>query len=209
MSTETLILTFGEGAKPREPRDRYVEPPEAVEALLRVEKFDGPIWDPAAGTRSLAGVLIRHGYKVLATDANDPRDARLDFLKLGALEHRGRFNIVSNPPYRRPILDRFMLRALALATGKVALFLQLRMLEGAERHRTIYGPHPPSRVWVFIDRIGMDKGGTGAWYRFRHDPAHVGGVGPADRSRAQARARLDQLSMIATGRVEPAEVLGR
>ena len=167
MSTETLLLAYGEGAKPRERRDRYVEPPEAVEALCRVERFDGPVWDPAAGTRSLAGVLIRHGYEVLATDANDPGEARLDFLKLAALEHRGRYNIVSNPPYRRPFLDRFMLRALTLATGKVALFLQLRMLEGIDRHRTIYGPHPPSRVWVFIHRVGMDKGGGGDW----HDPA--------------------------------------
>ena len=128
MSAITLARAYGEGAQPRERRDRYVEPPEAVEALCRVEKFDGPVWDPAAGTRSLASVLIRHGYDVLATDANDPGEARLDFLSLAAREHRGRFNIVSNPPYLTA--DRFALRALALAAGKVALFLRLQWLEG-------------------------------------------------------------------------------
>ena len=56
-------------------------------------------------------------------------------------------------------------RAITLATGKVALFLQLRMLEGIERHRTIYALHPPSRVWVFTHRLGMDKGGNGDRYR--------------------------------------------
>ena len=163
MSAITLARAYGEGAQPRERRDRYVEPPEAVEALCRVEKFDGPVWDPAAGTRSLASVLIRHGYDVLATDANDPGEARLDFLSLAAREHRGRFNIVSNPPYLTA--DRFALRALALAAGKVALFLRLQWLEGTRRHRTIFELHPPSRVWVFKHRLGMDKGGDGQRHR--------------------------------------------
>jgi hypothetical protein len=120
-AVSTLALAYGVGAEPRVKTDLCVEPPEAVEALLAVERFDGPIWDPAAGTRSLANVLIRSGYEVLASDGNDPE--RLDFLKLAALEHAGRYDIVSNPPFA--IADRFALRALAVARGKVALFTRL------------------------------------------------------------------------------------
>ena len=54
---------------------------------------------------------------------------------------------VTNPPFHSA--EGFVARALQQARGKVALLLRLAFLEGANRCRTIFRPHPPSRVWVF------------------------------------------------------------
>lgn len=158
----TWALQYGEGAAPRAPRDLYTEPPEAVEALCKVERFTDPVWDPACGTRSLVKVLEGHGYDVYGTDIamsppdgdGDPGD---DFTRgcIPPVEPIG--SIVSNPPYS--LADAFVLRALDLATHKVAMFLRVQWLEGERRYRRIYRDRPPARVWVFRHRLGMVKRG--------------------------------------------------
>jgi hypothetical protein len=39
------------------------------------------------------------------------------------------------------------------ADRKFALLLRLAFLEGANRQRTIFSKSPPSRVWIFSERI--------------------------------------------------------
>ncbi len=39
------------------------------------------------------------------------------------------------------------------ADRKFALLLRLAFLEGANRQRTIFSQRPPSRVWIFSERI--------------------------------------------------------
>lgn len=63
----------------------------------------------------------------------------------------------------------------------MALLLRLAFLEGANRCRTIYRPHPPSRVWVFSERItfypkGAQHAGSGttAYAWFVWDKSHTG-----------------------------------
>ncbi len=55
----------------REPDDFYETPPDAVEELLRVERFSGRIWEPACGRGAISEVLEAHGHTVVSTDLVD------------------------------------------------------------------------------------------------------------------------------------------
>src|SRR5262249_1702104 len=48
--------------------DLYETPEAATRALLHVEQFRGPIWEPACGRGAIARVLRTAGHRVVATD---------------------------------------------------------------------------------------------------------------------------------------------
>ncbi len=81
----------------RLPNEFYPTPPEATRALLSVEQFDGPIWEPACGDGRIAKVLTDHGHAVVSTDLNGYGfgEAGVDFLR--QTEARAK-HIVTNPP---------------------------------------------------------------------------------------------------------------
>jgi hypothetical protein len=163
----------------RETHDFYPTWPAATEALLRVERFDGPIWEPACGDGAMSRVLESAGYNVVSSDLVDRGygEGGRDFL----MEWTPRApNIVTNPPFRWAI--EFTDRALQLTTGKVALFLRLAFLEGIERGRW-FPQTPLARTWVMSRRVPFAKGrsvedgeGAGviafAWFVWDH--AHSG-----------------------------------
>jgi hypothetical protein len=83
---------------------------------------------------------------------------------------------VTNPPYNAA--EGFVRAGLKAADRKFALLLRLAFLEGANRQRTIFTDAPPSRVWVFSERItfypaGAVQKGTGttayAWFVWDKD----------------------------------------
>lgn len=66
-----------------------------------------------------------------------------------------------------------MHKGLELACNKFALLLRLAFLEGGNRQKTIFTIAPPSRVWVFSERItfypaNAERKGSGttayAWF---------------------------------------------
>lgn len=138
----------------RETHDFYPTWPAATKALLSVERFDGPIWEPACGDGAMSRVLEDAGHEVISTDLIDRGygEGGRDFL----MEWQSRApNIVTNPPFRWAI--EFTDRALQLTTGKVALFLRLAFLEGVERGR--WFPNTPlARVWVMSRRVPIERG---------------------------------------------------
>lgn len=139
----------------REKDDFYPTPPEGTEALLRVESFDGPVWEPACGDGAIAKVLATHGYNVISTDLVDRGYGvpRVDFL----MEYKSLApNIVTNPPFK--MVAPFMRKCLQLAPRKTAMLLRLACLEGTERGE-IYESSPLARVWVFRRRLTMKRGG--------------------------------------------------
>ena len=88
-------------------------------------------------------------------------------------------NIVTNPPYNSA--EGFVVSGLRNAQRKFALLLRLAFLEGAHRANTIFHAKPPSRVWVFSERItfypkGAVRAGSGttAYAWFVWDKDHVG-----------------------------------
>jgi hypothetical protein len=149
--------------------DFFPTPAWAVHALIENERFDGEIWECACGDGAMARVLAEAGKKVKATDLY-PRGygkSGVDFLNAV----RATDNIVTNPPYN--CAEAFVAQGLKLARKKFALLLRLAFLEGANRAETIFLKSPPSRVWVFSERITFymkdaARAGTGttayAWF---------------------------------------------
>lgn len=134
----------------REKDDFYATPPEATEALLAVEKFDGRILEPACGDGAISRVLESHGYHVTSTDLVERGygEAGLDFLMLG-YPHSAP-NIITNPPFK--LANQFVRRAVEITSGKVAMLLKIAFLEGVERAR-LFQSTPLARVWVFSKRV--------------------------------------------------------
>lgn len=150
MSRQTLMTQYGTGTK-RVKGDLYTEPVQASERLLDVEEFPYICWDPAAGRGNILKAFRGRGLSIRGTDIS----TGTDFLRT----RRTVDCIITNPPYS--IAEKFLDKSFGLAKLKVAFLLRLQFLEGIGRFNRIFKSRPPTRVWVFPDRIGMGghKGG--------------------------------------------------
>lgn len=137
----------------RAPHEFYPTQPAAVRALLEVETFEGPIWEPACGKGAISDVLVGQGYTVYSTDLVDYGygEAGVDFLQ--TTQQRGR-SIITNPPYGRGLADRFLRKALHYIDerqgGQVAMLLNIASLCHPTRHGS-FKIRPP-RTLYFLDR---------------------------------------------------------
>jgi hypothetical protein len=135
--------------------DCYETPPEAVHALLRVEKLPKRIWEPCCGPGAIARVLRAAGHEVLATDlvdyeGPDQDHARRDFLmELKAPE--GFDCIVTNPPFK--LGGEFVRHALELVP-RVYMLLRYAFME-SEKRSDILDCGRLKRVYVFANRLPM------------------------------------------------------
>lgn len=129
--------------------DFFPTPAWATHALSDNEKFEGEIWESACGNGAMSEVLKQYGNDVVSTDLYDRGygEGGVDFLDCD----RRAANIVTNPPYNSA--EGFVHAGLQKADRKFALLLRLAFLEGANRQRTIFSKTPPSRVWIFSERI--------------------------------------------------------
>jgi hypothetical protein len=154
--------------------DFFPTPAWATHALVDNEEFVGDIWECACGDGAMSEVLETTGNKVISSDLHDRGygEAEHNFLE----SWRRAPNIVTNPPYNAA--EGFVSAGLERADRKFALLLRLAFLEGANRQRTIFTDTPPSRVWVFSERItfypaGAVQKGTGttayAWFVWDKD----------------------------------------
>jgi hypothetical protein len=157
--------------------DFYPTPRWATHALIASEPFKGEIWEPACGDGSMSEVLAETGNKITSSDLYDRGygDAGVDYLAA----NRRVANVVTNPPYNAA--EGFVAKSLEIVECKFALLLRLAFLEGANRANTIFHKNPPSRVWVFSERItfymkGAQVAGSGttAYAWFVWDKAHSG-----------------------------------
>ena len=149
--------------------DFFPTPQWATVALIENENFDGEIWECACGDGAMSEVLKKTGQTIWSSDLYDRGygKSNVDFL---ASEQMAA-NIVTNPPFNSA--EGFVANGVRLAKKKFALLLRLAFLEGANRANTIFLKNPPSRVWVFSERItfypaGVKPKGSGttayAWY---------------------------------------------
>jgi hypothetical protein len=143
----------------RAENDWYVDQPEAIEALLRVERFSGVSWDPACGLGTIPKAMDEAGLDCFGSDLVDRGYEFADILDFLADEPEGDGedvdNVVSNPPFNlaRPFIDK----ALTIASHKVAMLLPLTFLEGQRKVEWL-GKTPLARVHVFTWRISMPPG---------------------------------------------------
>jgi len=157
--------------------DFYPTPRWATHALIANEPFKGEIWEPACGDGSMSEVLAETGNQIISSDLYDRGygDAGIDYLAA----NRRVANVITNPPYNAA--EGFVAKSLEIVERKFALLLRLAFLEGANRANTIFHKNPPSRVWVFSERItfymkGAQVAGSGttAYAWFVWDKAHAG-----------------------------------
>lgn len=170
----------------------YPTPDWATQALLNYEVFDGDIWECACGDGAMSEVLKTTGNNVISTDLHDRGygEADIDFIS----ENRTYDNIVTNPPYN--LAGEFVISGLKKSQKKFALLLRLAFLEGIERNSKIFTPTPPSRVWVFSQRItfypkGAERKGNGTtayawfvWDKESTDNSRLGWIAPGHKKHA-------------------------
>jgi hypothetical protein len=149
--------------------DFFPTPKWATHALIENEEFSGNIWECACGDGSMSEVLELTQQKIYSSDLYDRGfgDPNIDFLT----STRTSDNIITNPPYNSA--EGFITHGLPKAKNKFALLLRLAFLEGKNRANTIFNSNPPSRIWVFSERItfypaGVKPKGSGttayAWF---------------------------------------------
>jgi hypothetical protein len=154
--------------------DFFPTPAWATHALIDNEPLRGETWECACGDGAMALVLETACKRMISSDLYDRGygDAGVDFIGAG----RKTDNIITNPPYN--CAEAFVRSGTANAKRKFALLLRLAFLEGANRANTIFSEVPPSRVWVFSERItfypkGAERKGTGttayAWFVWDKD----------------------------------------
>lgn len=154
--------------------DFFPTPAWATHALIENESFKGEIWESACGNGAMSKVLETATPRVVSTDLYNRGfgEAGHDFLRPSLRSD----NIITNPPYNAA--EGFVQSGVSHAKKKFALLLRLAFLEGANRANTIFAKVPPSRVWVFSERItfypaGAVQKGTGttayAWFVWDKD----------------------------------------
>ncbi|MEI1246610.1 hypothetical protein [Rhizobium aouanii] len=136
--------------------DFFPTPPWATYALIDNEAFSGDIWECACGNGAMSHVLEKRGNSVFSSDLFDRGygQSGIDFIT----QNRKYDNIITNPPYNSA--EAFVKNGTRLAGKKFALLLRLAFLEGVNRANTIFSTTPPSRVWIFSERITFYPAGA-------------------------------------------------
>lgn len=143
----------------RAAHDFYPTPPEGTRALLSVERFVGPIWEPACGDGAISKVLLSHGCSVVSTDLIYRGFGTGGINFLTQTETRAR-NIITNPPYGSGLADAFVRHALRLVAprnGSVAMLLNLASLAHPMRHRQ-WATRPPAAIYVLDELVCWPNG---------------------------------------------------
>jgi hypothetical protein len=189
------------GAKPgkpkkvkieRHPWDWYVEQAWVTDRLIDVLPLERDVtyFDPACGLCTIPQALTDRGFAAFGTDKFKRTDSPLLFAEhdfLGdqhlLIEHMRPLSIVMNPPFSfqdgqlvRGLGERFVRKALSIATHKVAALLPLKWQASAGRC-ALFTNFPPT-IYILCERPSMppgDKiegmGARSAWKRGKVDYA--------------------------------------
>lgn len=147
-STFVTLGASSHSSRDRQAEDYYATDPIAIDDLLKVESFNGDIWECACGEGHLSKRLIENGHNVISTDLVDRGygTGGVDFFMQYKLLAP---NIITNPPYK--YASEAVAHSLTIGADKVAMFLKLTFLEGKARNR-LFNKYPPKKVWVYSSR---------------------------------------------------------
>ena len=156
----------------RHPWDWYVEQSWVTHRLCDVVELEHDVtyFDPACGACTIPDALAARGLMAFGTDkfrrGASPRFLNEhDFLgdQLLLIERWCRLSIVMNPPYSyqngtlvKGLAERFVRKALAIATHKVAALLPVKWLASAGRAR-LFIEFPPT-IYILSERPTMPPG---------------------------------------------------
>jgi hypothetical protein len=153
--------------------DFYATPLDAIEDLIKYEKFDGKIWECSCGDGAISDPLIKAGYDVYSSDLIDRGYGEVkDFL----ITNEKVDNIITNPPFN--LATEFTLHGLNSINKKMALLCKLSFLEGKKRASVLFNQDKLKKVLIFSRRLGFKKndkkGGLMAFAWFIYDVNYNG-----------------------------------
>lgn len=161
----------------RESLDFYQTPAYATKTLIKNYEFNDwdVIWDPMAGNGAILKEFekkvgyYKRGINLYASDIVE-RDYKLDkvedYFSPDLLKHdlfygmtdydKNQFAIVTNPPYEHA--NEFLKHTFEKVLPSVCcVFLPVRYLEGQQRYNDIYSQYRPSKVLMYVKRLGCYK----------------------------------------------------
>jgi hypothetical protein len=152
------VMIFGGNPKEeRRENDWYPTSSEVTQALLRVEKFDGVIWDCASGDDAILKVCKDNGYtRLLGSDINPRGEGKkLDFL---TIEPRlFDLNIITNPPFN--LAKEFIEKAHSLNPRSISMVLKSSYWHAKSR-KALFDKYPPAVVYPLLwrpDFLGLGR----------------------------------------------------
>mgnify|MGYP003109821110 CR=1 FL=1 len=174
MKSTTLSYVGHNKNNDRFENDFYATPLDAIEDLIKYEKFDGKILECSCGDGAISDPLIKAGYDVYSSDLIDRGygETGVDFLK----STKQVDNIITNPPFN--LATEFTLHGLNLINKKMALLCKLSFLEGKKRASVLFNQNKLKKVLIFSRRLGFKKndkkGGLMAFAWFIYDVNYNG-----------------------------------
>jgi hypothetical protein len=157
-------------AEPDDSADFFPTPPWATRALIEYvfrhagfwhygDMIDAKYWEPACGEGHMSEVLSEYFREGLATDVHEYSHGNelQDFLADGLIVS-GFDWIITNPPFKNGMAEKFTLRALDLAREGVAMFVSLQFLESIGRYEQVFKDRPPTIIAFFAERVPICKG---------------------------------------------------
>lgn len=155
-------LAGGNPTRGRVEDDFYATPPEATEALLKVEDVVYPALEPACGQGHISKLI--DDSSLVSTDLVErgygfaPIDFLADYDKWEEIFPDYVFQtVITNPPFN--LFQEFAEKALKIAQKKVILFGKIQALEGQKR-ATFMENSPLKTVYVFKKRINPMRNGS-------------------------------------------------
>lgn len=141
----------------RDENDWYIEPAWCSARLFDVEKFDGSIFDPAAGVGGIVQSARNAGYAAGGIDLIQRRNnfgikGGHNFFSTRLFSGTLFDNIVSNPPFGR--IEEFSHLAVKAARFKVALLFPVRRVAHALWLRDL----PLAHIYYLTPRPSMPPG---------------------------------------------------
>ena len=133
----------------------YATHPSVTQDLMRVERFHSRILEPFCGSGTMAEVIKSNGYDVVAFDMIDRGYGNVgEFFSTDY--PRGEYDIITNPPYSDNLIE-IVKRCISLCKNKVAILMPMLFLSGKTRYEELYTQFPPSRVYIYCERINIAK----------------------------------------------------
>lgn len=170
---------YDKNNKERQAEDYYATPPEEVTNILRILNLPLTdritILDPGCGGGHLMEGILNYCQDpyIIGTDIKERKienenifeqcdffsGEEYDFLLDDYDFHfpLGVDYIIMNPPFS--CIIPFTNHALSLATKGVLMLGRLEFLESKKRYEEVFSIHPPTDVYVYVDRIACYKNG--------------------------------------------------
>lgn len=157
-NTQSVMATLNasnHSDKLRAENDYYATPKEAIDELLKVEKFN-EVWECACGEGHISKILKQKNIHHLSTDlVNRNYGTQEDFLTTNRT-HKG--DIITNPPFSKSTEFTFKAIEILKKDRKLALLLRIQFLESRKRYN-LFQKYPPKYVYVFVRNIRCARNG--------------------------------------------------